>query len=50
MIRLLLISEKTSWMRRKSMDREKIADIVFTDKAKLEALNAIVHPAVKEDD
>ena len=30
-------------------EMEKIADIVFTDKAKLEALNAIVHPAVKEE-
>ena len=34
---------------KKELDREKIADIVFTDKAKLEALNAIVHPAVKEE-
>ena len=49
MSRLLLISEKTSWMRRKSWTVETIADIVFTDKAKLEALNAIVHPAVKEE-
>lgn len=34
---------------KKELDREKIADIVFSDKKKLEALNAIVHPAVKEE-
>lgn len=31
------------------LDRRKLADIVFTDKEKLLALNAIVHPAVKEE-
>lgn len=30
-----------------TLDREKIASIVFTDKEMLEKLNAIVHPAVK---
>lgn len=31
------------------LDRSKLADIVFKDKDKLNQLNAIVHPAVKED-
>lgn len=31
------------------LDREKLAGIVFTDNAKLTALNEIVHPAVKEE-
>lgn len=30
------------------IDRMKLADIVFNDKEKLEKLNSIVHPAVKE--
>ena len=31
------------------LDREKLADIVFADRQELAALNAIVHPAVKEE-
>lgn len=31
------------------LDREKLADIVFSDKVKLSVLNSIVHPAVKEE-
>ena len=31
------------------IDRKKLAAIVFTDPAALERLNAIVHPAVRED-
>ena len=31
------------------INREKLAEIVFSDKNKLEALNRIVHPAVAED-
>ncbi|QSB25762.1 dephospho-CoA kinase [Flavobacterium sp. CLA17] len=31
------------------LDRAKLAEIVFKDKDKLSQLNAIVHPAVKED-
>ncbi|MEO6177317.1 MAG: dephospho-CoA kinase [Flavobacterium circumlabens] len=31
------------------LDRAKLAEIVFKDKEKLSQLNAIVHPAVKED-
>ena len=31
------------------LDREKLADIVFSDKVELSVLNSIVHPAVKEE-
>ena len=31
------------------LNRSKLADIVFTDKSKLESLNALVHPKVKRD-
>lgn len=31
------------------LDRAQLADLVFADKAKLESLNAIVHPAVQID-
>lgn len=31
------------------LDRKKIASIVFNNSAKLEALNQIIHPAVKQD-
>ena len=31
------------------LDRKRIAEIVFQDEEKLKALNAIVHPAVKEE-
>lgn len=31
------------------LDRAQLADLVFADKAKLESLNAIVHPAVQKD-
>ncbi|RUT71440.1 dephospho-CoA kinase [Flavobacterium cupreum] len=31
------------------LNRSKLAEIVFKDKARLDQLNAIVHPAVKED-
>lgn len=31
-----------------TLDRKKIADLVFSDSAKLEALNSVVHPAVKK--
>ena len=31
------------------LNREKLAEIVFNDSRKLDQLNAIVHPAVKED-
>lgn len=31
------------------LDREKLADIVFSDKVELSILNSIVHPAVKEE-
>lgn len=31
------------------LDRKKLAGIVFNDKAKLEQLNAIVHPATRND-
>lgn len=31
------------------LNRGKLAEVVFTDKSKLESLNAIVHPRVKED-
>ncbi|RZJ70209.1 dephospho-CoA kinase [Flavobacterium sp.] len=30
------------------LDRKQLSDIVFSDKSKLELLNSIVHPAVKE--
>ena len=32
-----------------TLDRAAVADIVFNDEAELEALNAIVHPAVAEE-
>ena len=32
-----------------SIDRAKVAAVVFADKGKLEALNKIVHPAVKKE-
>ncbi|MBS6398220.1 MAG: dephospho-CoA kinase [Clostridiales bacterium] len=32
-----------------SIDRSRLASIVFSDKEKLHALNGIVHPAVKEE-
>jgi dephospho-CoA kinase len=31
------------------LNRGKLAEVVFADKSKLESLNAIVHPRVKED-
>ena len=31
------------------LDREKLADIVFSDKVELSVLNSIVHPSVKEE-
>jgi dephospho-CoA kinase len=31
------------------LDRSKLSDLVFTDKIKLEKLNALVHPAVQKD-
>ena len=31
------------------LDRKKVASIVFSDQSKLEKLNAIVHPVVKQD-
>lgn len=31
------------------LDREKLADIVFSDKVELSVLNSIVHPTVKEE-
>lgn len=31
------------------LDRERLAEIVFNDSEELEAINAIVHPAVKEE-
>jgi dephospho-CoA kinase len=31
------------------LNRGKLAEVVFSDKSKLESLNAIVHPRVKED-
>jgi dephospho-CoA kinase len=31
------------------LNSSKLADIVFTDKSKLESLNALVHPKVKRD-
>ena len=31
------------------LDKEKLADIVFSDKVELSVLNSIVHPAVKEE-
>ena len=31
------------------LNRGKLADVVFADESKLESLNAIVHPRVKED-
>ena len=31
------------------LDREKLADIVFSDKVELSVLNSIVHPVVKEE-
>src|SRR6185503_9727333 len=33
----------------KILDRKYISSIVFSDPAKLESLNAIVHPAIKND-
>ena len=33
----------------KKLNRSKLAEIVFNDKSKLESLNSIVHPKVKED-
>ena len=32
-----------------SLNRQYIADIIFNDKTRLDALNALVHPAVKDD-
>ena len=32
-----------------TLDRQKIAEIIFQDKAMLEKQNAIIHPAVKEE-
>lgn len=32
-----------------SIDRKKLADIVFADEKKLELLNSLVHPAVKQE-
>ena len=40
---------KEAYHRNGRLDRKYVASIVFKDKKKLEALNAIVHPAVAED-
>ena len=32
-----------------NLDRKRMSDIVFKNKAALEALNSIVHPAVRKD-
>ena len=34
---------------KEGIDRKKLAQIVFNDKSKLDQLNGIVHPALKED-
>ncbi len=36
-------------MRRAKLDRERLAEIVFSKKEELSMLNGIIHPAVKEE-
>ncbi len=43
-----LLGDK-SYNKDKSLNRKYIANIIFNDKNKLNALNALVHPAVKDD-
>ncbi len=43
-----LLGDK-SYNKDKSLNRKYIANIIFNDKNKLNALNALVHPAVKND-
>lgn len=40
---------KEAYRKDGSLDRKFIAEVVFSDKAKLDQLNALVHPAVWED-
>jgi len=43
------IFEENVLLKSKQLDRKKIAKIVFSDPAKLQALNNIIHPRVKQD-
>ena len=47
--KIKLVFGKNIYDKKNNLDRQKLAKIVFSNKNKLQQLNAIVHPAVEKD-